>query len=70
MSALTIAFLAVLGVVVLGLVVVLADEYSTRFGPTETYTISTRELPNVTADGTADLGATATGTSDTSTART
>ena len=66
MSALTIAFLAVLGVVVLGLVVVLADEYSARFGPTESYTISTRELPNVTAD----LGTTATGTSDAHTTRT
>lgn len=52
MSALTIAFLAVLGVVVLGLVVVLADEYSTRFGHVERHTISTRELPNVAASDT------------------
>ena len=52
MSALTIAFLAVLGVVVLGLVVVLADEYSARFGQVERHTISTRELPNVAASDT------------------
>jgi hypothetical protein len=66
MSAFTIATLAVLVVVVLGLVVVLADEYSARFGPVEIHTISTRDLPNVAAD----LDTTATGTADTGRART
>ena len=66
MSAFAIATLALLLVVVLGLVVVLADEYSARFGRVEIHTISTRELPNVAAD----LGTTATATSDSGRART
>ena len=47
MSTLTIAVLILITVVVLGLIAVIAEEYSARFGHVETYRISTRELPNV-----------------------
>ncbi len=50
MSTFTIATLTLIVVVVLGLVVIIADEYGSRFGRIETYRISIRELPNVAAE--------------------
>ncbi len=47
MSALTIATLVLIAVVILGLIVVIADEIASRFGRTEAYRLSTRDLPNV-----------------------
>ncbi len=47
MSALTIATLVPIAVVVLGLIAVLADDIAARFGRTETYHLSTHDLPNV-----------------------
>ena len=47
MSIYTIAVLALIGVVLLGLIAVIVEEYGTRFGAVETYRISTRELPNI-----------------------
>ena len=50
MSILTIAVLILIAVVVLGLVVVIVEEYGARFGHVETYRISTHELPNIALD--------------------
>ena len=57
MSVLTVAVLALIVVVVLGLVVVLADEFAARLGTIETHSISTRDLPNIAPQPGATMGA-------------
>ena len=47
MSTLTVAALALIAVVILGLIAVIIKEYGAWVGPIETYRMSTCELPNV-----------------------